>query len=366
MKDIFAEFPPVTTTQWEAAIAKFLKGKSLDSLTWQIDETLRVRPLYRTEDTPASSPIQRHTQPKMWDIVERVQWKNIATDKPTTMQALQGGANELIIELADDAAEQWGAYFDGIWTDMIRLSWDLRHSATTWQQLATQLHSLQLATPARGHLYMAASIDDLADNYAALRQTFPLYSFVTIQETAYDAPTHAQRMAAMLTDVYRWAQLVAERGGSLADALATVQIEFTVGNDYFVEIAKLRAFQRLWLGVLEGMGETVAQFPRLTAATQSVFKADDSYYNLIVCTTQALSAVIGGIDALVVTPSTGWAQATEQSRRLARNVHHLLQYESHLDTVADPSAGSYYIENMTNQLTQESWQLFSMGFAVEG
>ena len=87
---------------------------------------------------------------------------------------------------------------------------------------------------------------------------------------------------------------------------------------------------------------------RTAIANKSLY---DPYTNLLRVTTEALSAVIGGCDTLIVEPF-------EFSPRLATNVQLLLQHEAHLDEVADPAAGSYYVEWLTDALARQAWKLF--------
>ena len=79
--------------------------------------------------------------------------------------------------------------------------------------------------------------------------------------------------------------------------------------------------------------------------------------NMIRAATQAMSAVIGGVDRLYIPPANaGVPEApTPFTRRVARNVHHILKMESFLDRVADPGAGSYYIEKLTDTLAESAW-----------
>ena len=99
-----------------------------------------------------------------------------------------------------------------------------------------------------------------------------------------------------------------------------------VGPSYFQEIAKFRALRRLCPGI------------RLVART---FQS-----NLMRGTTEAMAAIIGGCDALIVGPSTGG----ESGERLALNTQLLLREESYFGQVADPAGGSWYIETLTAQL----------------
>jgi methylmalonyl-CoA mutase len=129
---------------------------------------------------------------------------------------------------------------------------------------------------------------------------------------------------------------------------------FAVGSNYFFEIAKLRAARTLWAQVVTayepGAGEAARMkiHCRTALANKSIY---DPYTNLLRVTTEALSAVLGGCDSLDV-------RAARFPERLARNVQLILKEESHLDAVADPAGGSYYVEALTEVFERESWRLF--------
>jgi hypothetical protein len=132
--------------------------------------------------------------------------------------------------------------------------------------------------------------------------------------------------------------------GQLQAALASGATAFLVPVDtlYFPEIAKLRALRRLF-----------DQPVRVVAITGRIHHSIyDAHVNLLRATTCAMSAIAGGCDALVVRPfdeaRTG-GEASELSRRLARNTHHLLREESAFGAEIDPAAGSWYIEALTQQ-----------------
>jgi methylmalonyl-CoA mutase len=132
-----------------------------------------------------------------------------------------------------------------------------------------------------------------------------------------------------------------------------VQMVFAIGPYYFIEIAKFRAARLLWANVVAAFGIDADACPlRLAAVTplrnKSVY---DRYNNLLRVTTEALSAVLGGCDSLIIQPF-GF------DPRLAANVQHILREEAHVDAVADPAGGSYYIESLTVALAREAWKLF--------
>jgi methylmalonyl-CoA mutase len=92
---------------------------------------------------------------------------------------------------------------------------------------------------------------------------------------------------------------------------------------------------------------------RSTAWSNAAFEPHE---NMLKSTTASMAAILGGCNALTIEP------ALEQNSRLSRvalNVSHILREESHLNKVADPTAGSYYMENLVQQVAQQAWAKFT-------
>jgi methylmalonyl-CoA mutase len=154
------------------------------------------------------------------------------------------------------------------------------------------------------------------------------------------------------------AYAMASASECLAGGGQVTAFQFAVGSNYFFEIAKLRAARQLWAAVAGAYGvPSEVKIHAITAlSNKSIY---DPYTNLLRCTTEALSAVLGGVDSLAV-------QAAGYPERLGRNVQLVLKEEAHLDKVADPAGGSYYIEALTDALAREAWKLFQQVEAEGG
>ena len=138
----------------------------------------------------------------------------------------------------------------------------------------------------------------------------------------------------------------------------TIHSIFSIGPDFFTEIAKLRAFRKL-IALLQESYQT--KFPlHIHAQTAQLDKSVmDIYNNMLRTTTEAMSAVIGGADSLSVLPyNEGFSEVNEFAARIARNQQLILKDESYLNKVSDISSGSYYIESITEQLAQKAWDQF--------
>ena len=140
-----------------------------------------------------------------------------------------------------------------------------------------------------------------------------------------------------------------------ANQVNSLQLSIAIGESYFINIAKIRALKILWHNLMSAYELETPLTLEAHLATSSL--TDDQHQNMIQMSTQALSAVIAGVDRLFLTPADH--SYTAFTKRIARNVQHLLQLESHLDQVIDPSAGSYYIEKLTNEIVEQVWGKFT-------
>lgn len=152
-----------------------------------------------------------------------------------------------------------------------------------------------------------------------------------------------------------------KRGIETERAAARCAFSFSVGTDFFTEIAKFRAARLLWARIVEacGAGGPAAKLTfhaRSSGWSSTLF---DPHTNILRATTQAFAAIAGGCGSLHLTAfDERYGLPGELSRRLARNTQLILRDESHFDRVADPAGGSWYVETLTDQLARKAWDLF--------
>ncbi|MAT40182.1 MAG: hypothetical protein CL946_11325 [Ectothiorhodospiraceae bacterium] len=153
-----------------------------------------------------------------------------------------------------------------------------------------------------------------------------------------------------------------EGGIEIDDACASLRFTLPVGTNYFFEIAKLRTARMLWAKIAKSFGAESPAALRMhihaktSPVTETLF---DPYVNMLRGTTQTMAAMIGGADSVSVAPfDSALGIPTDFSLRIARNTAIILQEESYLGKVADPAAGSYYIEQLTDTLAREVWKEF--------
>jgi methylmalonyl-CoA mutase len=146
-----------------------------------------------------------------------------------------------------------------------------------------------------------------------------------------------------------------------------VQINVTVGSDFFGEIAKLRALRKL-VALVNTVYNIEAHVFISCSTSHLTLASKDAYTNLLRSTTQAMSAVIGGCSALYVTQFDELLDSENKnlSVRMARNQQLILKEESYLDKASDIGAGSYYIESLTEELAEKAFELFKSWEAQGG
>jgi methylmalonyl-CoA mutase len=153
-----------------------------------------------------------------------------------------------------------------------------------------------------------------------------------------------------------------EKGISVDDLAGSMRFNFSIGSNYFMEIAKLRAARLLWANIVkEYRASEDAGKMYIHCETAEWNKTIyDPYVNLLRTQTEAMSAVLGGTQSLTVLPfDIFYKEPDEFSERIARNQQLLLKEESYFDKVEDIPAGSYYIENLTDSIAAEAWKLFT-------
>lgn len=367
MKEQFSEFPPISKADWLRQIEKDLKGKPLEDLNWQLPDGMVVTPFVHADDFE-TSPAKLSNEANAWEICENVVVTDPVLANRQAMEALEGGTEGLCFWL-DQALEvaDFAQLLEGVHLDFIGLHFAGAAVSANPGMVLVNMEALARqrglsTTQLRGSLAydpvpVSKTVDwrYLADLIEYVREHFPAFKIIQVS-----APeTSAEDLTTLLRNANIYIQKLSERGVPVADIARFMQISMPVGKSYFLEIARLRAFKLLWFNLLKAW-KAPLQAPVIQAYFHPDAYTDDLYTNMIRATTMAMSAVQGGASRLTVLPYDAGreTQATYPqafSRRIARNVQHLLKMESAMDEVADPAAGSYYVETLTGQLAEQAW-----------
>lgn len=396
-KKLFAEFPPVSTTDLEEKIMQDLKGADYNKkLVWQTPEGLNVKPYYRAEDLkhlkylqtiPGEFPFIRtgKTNLNEWEIRQDIIVNNIESANKYVLHILERRVtspgfkiNSTIIGSEKKLSQLLG----GMRIDCISLNLlagkdspkivnFLVRLAKNKQLKADELTGSFDFDPL-GHLsttgnFYSGETEDFETLKTLINQaarSLPLYKIINVNGLNFSnaGSSIVQELAFSLSAGNEYLSKLTETGIKIDEIANRMQFCFGIGSNYFLEIAKLRAARLLWAKIVEAYNPDDKKHAKmyLHAVTAGWNKTlFDPYVNMLRSTTEAMSASLGGADSLEVTPfDSAFTSASGFSSHIARNTQIILKEEAYFNKVIDPSAGSYYVENLTDSIAEFAWKLF--------
>ncbi len=393
---LFTDFAPVSAKEWEEIIHSDLKGADYQKkLVWKTIEGFDVKPYYRREDLsvldylsglPGEFPFVRGNEKEKndWHIRQNIYVEDIAKSNKKALDILMKGVTSLgfIIDPRLDLTQhEIERLCENIYADAVELNFSCFHDSVKVVQHIEALVKKYNRDPEKifgsvdfdplGQLVLNGRFDNSADSSFTLAKQMivaakylPNFKVITITGTTYhnSGSSISEELAFSLAQGAEYLSQLTDSGLSVNDVAPRLKFHFAVGSNYFMEIAKLRAARLLWAHIVKAYG------PGSNSKTQMCIHAEtgnwsqtiyDPYVNLLRTTTESMSAIIGGVNSLTLTPfDSGFETPTEFSERIARNQQLLLKEESYFDKVIDPAAGSYYVENLTDLLADHAWKLF--------
>ncbi len=369
MESLFSSLLPVSTKlDWIDQVQKETKNAvATEQMRWQTDDAFTLEPYYTADDLahlPLALIQDAQKQAPGWLNAPEHLISNEKVDNAALRDALTRGADALVLTLA--TRPDLSLLLNGIKLSETPVFFRFNISQ---QSVNTADFVRALKTIAPYQLKGGLLTDTDEHTAYVTRQTAdsPLFRTVCINSHAFHnaGATATQELAftlARLADAY---DALTDDGLSIDQLVPKTRLSISVGTSYFMEIAKLRALHVLSLRFIAAYHSTLS--PQLLsfqihAQTSTFYDAVVSpYTNLLRSTTEAMAAVMGGCDVLTIHPYnavSGQVPDRAFGERIARNISVLLREESHLNKVADPSAGSYYVETLTNQLVESAWALF--------
>lgn len=217
-----------------------------------------------------------------------------------------------------------------------------------------------LAREGRLHDAPQAAIAQAARLAAEVAELTPQVQALRVDTRAYvmAGATPVQELALAAAVGTTYLRACVEAGLKLAVAASQIEFQLTAGPVQFTEIAKLRAWRRIWARILEASGVPAQQrrSPLYSRATERMLSAADPWTNLLRGTAALFAGAVGGADGATVQPfDVLRGRPSTLARRMARNTQVVLLEEAGLARVADPAGGSWYVESRTDALAQAAW-----------
>ncbi len=391
--NLLADFPAISTQEWKDKIIADLKGADFDKkLVWRTPEGFNVMPFYRQEDieglqtkdsAPGKFPYVRGTKlHNNWLVRQDIDAKDAAKANAKALDVLNKGVNSLGFKL--NKAELSAAYIqtllEGIYPECVELNFTVCVSksvelinllADYFKAKGYDLNKVYGSINCdpinrmlkKGKQLRASTVAEIIKNVYEAGKLLPNYTVVAVNSLSLtNAGAYcSQELAYAMAWGSQYMQMLTDAGVDANEAAAAIKFNFGVGGNYFMEIAKFRAARWLWAEILKAFGCAEENAKIKMHAETSTFNLTvfDAHVNMLRTQTEAMSATLGGVDSLTVSPfDVTYKESDDFSERIARNQQLLLLEESHFNKVVDPAAGSYYLENLTAQLAEQAWKIF--------
>ncbi|SFZ93339.1 methylmalonyl-CoA mutase [Flaviramulus basaltis] len=355
---LFSEFNSVSSKQWKQKIQFDLKGADYnDTLVWKTNEDISVKPFYHSDDFNELPEIS-NTKATQWKICQSIFVADVEKSNLKAINAIERGAESIqfIIPTEDISIENLIKNID---LDKITLHLKLQFLS---ENFTKKLSVISAKAGIYTHLDIIENLTKTGNWFNSLKEDFQKFENITkitnsftIDTSIYQnaGATMVQQLAYGLAHANEYLNILDEKSSKL-NAIFKVSI----GTNYFFEIAKLRALRKLW--------DTLASEYNINKNCQIIAtptKRNKTLYdyntNMLRTTTECMSAILGGANTICNLPYDAiYHKDNKFGERIARNQLLILKHESYFNKVDNPSDGSYYIENLTNQLAEKALDLF--------
>jgi methylmalonyl-CoA mutase len=303
MSNLFKKFTNSTVKEWQENIKSEFKDKDYNNLFKKIEE-IKISPFFSNNQLNTTLEF-----PKIYENYQLIDARNATKANKKALNALNNGVSGLCFSNPNNIE----VLLKDINTEYIRIDF-INYNKIFIKELKKYSKKNNIIGAIHG-------LENLR--------------IKNIKNTVYAKGNTAKEQ---ISHAYKQGKLIE----------GDIQFHFTIYNNFFLEISKIRAFRFLWKS-------KTGLDPYIFTSTSIANKTEDKgFNNIISTTTECMSAIIGGANAIMSRSyNSSYEEANDFSDRIARNQHKILFNESYLDKVKDPSHGSYYIEYLTNELIKD-------------
>ncbi|MDZ7758479.1 methylmalonyl-CoA mutase family protein [Rhodohalobacter sp.] len=388
--NLFSEFEPVSRQQWEEQIKKDLKGADYkQKLKWDTLEGLTPQPFYRSDDLEDLELYHldsvRTNIKSAWKRCELISESDPVKANAELKESIKGGADAFQIKC--DISYSDGALSGNMIGTQIQ-------SQKNFNDLVSDIDFSDYKVLFNSGMNTPAIFAMVQNSDTEIQDASFFFDPFTYTAKHGREPVPSGELNSLIRQLASkndfntlcadglfyhtsGASIVQELGISLAIAseylassnkdylnqtARSILFRLSAGPLYFPEIAKFRAARILWANLLDAYGiDDSLPLNIHTETTPQNQTLADPHNNTLRATTEAMSAVIGGVDSLMIQPyDSQFKSSSSFSSRIARNIQHIIAEEAHFGKVDDPAAGSYYIEQLTEEISQKSWEFFQL------
>ncbi len=404
---------------WEDSASKELKEKALDQLFWETPEGIKVKPLYTKDDVkdlsheiglPGLPPFTRGPRATMytnrpWTIRQYAGFSTAEESNKFYKEGLKNGVMGLSVAfdlathrgydsdhkrvvadvgnagVAIDSVEDMNKLFEGIPLDKMSVSMTMNgavipvlacfvasglNQGCPLEKLTGTIQNDILKEFMVRNTFIfppKPSMRIVADIIEYTSKKMPKFNSISISgyHMQEAGANQVQELAYTLADGKEYLKAALDRGLNIDDFAPRLSFFWSIGMNFFMEIAKMRAARFMWSEIVKKFNPKNIRSLALRTHCQTSgvsLMEQDAYNNVVRTTVEAMAAVLGGTQSLHTNSfDEALALPTPFSARIARNTQLILSEETGITKVIDPLAGSYYLESLTSSMVNEANKL---------
>ena len=411
----------INIKDWINSAEKELKEKKLEELFWETPEGIKVKPLYTEDDIkqlnheiglPGLPPYTRGPRATMyanrpWTIRQYAGFSTAEESNKFYKEGLKNGVMGLSVAfdlathrgydsdhqrvvadvgnagVAIDSVEDMNKLFDGIPLEKMSVSMTMNgavipvlacfiasglNQGCPIEKLTGTIQNDILKEFMVRNTFIfppEPSMRIVADIIEFTSKKMPKFNSISISgyHMQEAGANQVQELAYTLADGKEYLQAALKRGLDIDDFAPRLSFFWSIGMNFFMEIAKMRAARFMWSEIVKKFNPKNSRSLALRTHCQTSgvsLMEQDAYNNIVRTTVEAMAAVLGGTQSLHTNSfDEALALPTTFSARIARNTQLILSEETGITNVIDPLAGSYYLESLTSSMVVEANKLIS-------
>lgn len=371
MNKLFSDFKKSSLEEWKNQFIKDLKGKDHGILEFNDEiEEIAFRAYYHSSELsckgqqPGNYPYTRgNSQPENnWENAQMIEIKDEKIANNHALKLLMEGVDSIYFKSIKEATD-WSMVLSDIQVEHITVCFEI---SSTDEYLS--IISLAPVFKSRNvsfayDLISNGNINDAAVFAEHLKQNQQAVFIINGFGIQQSGGSISQEIGFSINAGHEVLLQLMENGLTIDEAAACIHFNVGIGSNYFNEIAKLRALRTLWAKMIAAYKpeHNCTHSMSMTATIGLSNKSlKDPHTNLLRQTTEAMSAVSGGANKILILPydSNSTKGMSDLAQRMAINISLILKEESYFDKVIDPAGGSYSVEHLTTFFEEKGWSYF--------
>ena len=406
-------------SDWEKAAQKSAPNGNIDALGWNTPDGIHLKALYTAADSaalpyantlPGFEPFVRGPQATMyavrpWTIRQYAGFSTAEESNAFYRKALAAGGQGVSVAfdlathrgydsdhprvtgdvgkagVAIDSVEDMKILFNGIPLDTVSVSMTMNgavlpvlagyivageEQGVSQAQLSGTIQNDILKEFMVRNTYIyppEPSMRIIGDIIEYTAKHMPKFNSISISgyHMQEAGANQVLELAFTLADGKEYVKTALAKGLDVDGFAGRLSFFFAIGMNFYLEVAKLRAARLLWWRIMKEFNPKNPKSLMLRTHCQTSgwsLTEQDPYNNVVRTTVEAMAAVFGGTQSLHTNSfDEAIALPSETSSRIARNTQLILQEETHITSVIDPWAGSYMMENLTQEMADKAWEI---------